>query len=885
VPGLAYRIPGPSFTSRLRFWLRLRSGSKIAVWPVFLLLIVAVSLELGVWQKEYFIHGPFEADILPPQHSLLVNVPAEKPAEWWRQPLLGDAPDKPFRSILQLRIGGHDIRPPHREPDALQNGTAIGFSHRDSVVLFSLPPDVKNAAGTIATLHYSLRPRPWVTPTLAFFTALLGWFGYGPRLGLRLPILRLLGWFGSRLSILRRRTSDALGRIERPAAFVLGLPSLVLLGLGCLALLASTGFILTSLYAAATGWALPTTALIRWSAMAQWAARNEPHTGHLLVTLAASGALAAWLARLNPACQQAVERGEMRLKQFLFRFGLIIAASMFLFCTSAMWSGFARPGDLDFANIGGLVPFSDAANYLTALHDQAKDGVWNSSALWRPLAIAFRSVLFAIANFSLSAMLILQALLVAGALCFAARAVILWRGVWAGLAFFALVYLYARSFTATPLTEPLGLFWALLAIPFFIDAIVSGSARSALSGFAMTVVALMIRMGSMFTIPALLLWLIWQFGHDTAVRLRIFAAATAIVLAVLSLNALLPRAYGTGTGITTGNFAYVFCGLTMGTGWDGCLKKLAADGKELSTIGEGQVEILKAKAWENLRNDPRVFLARLADNAKLFVQNFPDVIWRGYGTEILEPEWLNREILMVISLAGLFYLAKRVAQPAELRFWLLFWISIVASASVIYLDDSPRTLAVSQPLMALFLAIGLSGPVPATSAVLPKPVSRYGWLAPVLAAALSVSVPWMLHRFSPIHALAGRDLDLKPDEAAVFGGRRMTGFLVVANGSPLRHDIATLNLAQFDAIIRRSGVEVIQGLIHPVTPPLPFGFIFAPRIEPGVASANQYIVPAEVLERPDVPAWRFKLQRWGYKGIGEYWYRVTHAEPLRANED
>ena len=858
MPELADRTTDPASSGRLR------SGIRIAFWPVLLSLLVALSLELGVWQKEYRIPGPFEADT---QHSLTINVPAEKPAEWWRQPLLGDAPDKPFRSILRLRIGGHEIWPPHREPGALRNGTATGFSHRDSVVLFSLPPDVKNVAGTIATLHYSLRPRPSVTLTLAFCTALLGWLGYG-------------AWFGKRLSMLRRRTSDALSHIERPAAFVLALPSLALLGLGWLALLASTGFILTSLYAAATGWALPTTALIRWSAMAQWAARNEPNTGHLLVTLAASGALAAWLARLNPACQQAVERSEMRLKQFLFRFGLVIAASIFLFCTSAMWSGLSRPGDLDFANIGGLVPFSDAANYLTALHDQAKDGVWNSPALWRPLAIAFRSVLFAIANFSFSSMLILQAVLVAGALCFAVRAVILWRGVWAGLAFFALVYLYARSFTATPLTEPLGLFWALLAIPFFIEAIVGGSARPALSGFAMTVVALMTRMGSMFTIPALLLWLIWQFGHSTASRLRIFAAATAIVVTILSLNALLPRVYGTGTGIATGNFAYVFCGLTMGTGWDGCLKKIASEGKELPAIGEDQVEMLKARAWENLRKDPGVFLARLAQNAKLFVQDFPDVIWRGYGTEILEPAWLNRNSLIVLCLAGLLYLATRVAQPAELRFWALFWISILASASVIYLDDSPRTLAASQPLMALFFAIGLSGPVSPTSAVLPRPVSRYGWLAPVLAAALSISVPWTLHRFSPIHAMAERDIVLKPDEAVVLGGRRMTGFLVVADGSPLRHDIPTLNLAQFDAIIQRSGVELIQDLIHPVTPPLPFGFVFAPRVEPGVMSSNQFIVPAEVLERRDVPAWRFKLQRWGYKGIGEYWYRVTRAEPL-----
>jgi hypothetical protein len=786
--------------------------------------------------------------------------------------MLGDIPEKPFRSFLQLRINGREMGPPHQQHGEIEDGRTEGFSHWGPAVVFSLPTWAKNAPETTVTLHYSVRPRPWVTLALVLFVPLLGWLGYHAR---------IMSW----LAGLRRRATAALIRAERPAAFVVALPGLAALVVGYAALAASVAFISASIYAGTKGWALPTTAPIRWSGLAEWAARNEPNAGQVLAMVAALGAVVAWFARLNPACQRAVGHAEAKLTRFLFRFGLVIAPCAFIFCTSAMWSGLARPGDLDFANIGGLIPFSDAANYLTAVHDQAKDGVWNSSALWRPLGIAFRSVLSAFANLSLPWMLILQAVLVAGALCFATRAVILWRGVWAGLAFFALVYIYGRSFAATTLTEPLGLFWALLAIPFFIEAIVSGSARPALTGFAMTMVALMTRMGSMFTIPALLLWLIWQFGHSTATRVRIFAAAAAIVLAVLSLNSLLPRAYGSGKGTPTGNFAYVFCGLSMGTGWEGCVKKLESEGKSLPSTAEAKVELLQAMAWENLREDPGRLLGRLAENAKLFVQNFPDVMWRGYGREILEPWWVPRDLLVAISVAGLFYLILRVASAAELRFWALFWISIVASASVIYLDDSPRTLAASQPLMALFLSIGLSGPVPARSAVLPEPVSRYGWLAPVVAAALFINIPWMLHRFSPIHAMAGRDIGLKTDEAAVLSGRRMTGFLVVADGSPLRHDIATLNLAQFDAIIRRSGVEYYQNLIHPVAPPLPFGFVFAPRIEPGVASANQYIVPAEVLERPDVPAWRFKLQRWGYKGIGEYWYRVTHAEPLRANED
>lgn len=148
-------------------------------------------------------------------------------------------------------------------------------------------------------------------------------------------------------------------------------------------------------------------------------------------------------------------------------------------------------------------------------------------------------------------------------------------------------------------------------------------------------------------------------------------------------------------------------------------------------------------------------------------------------------------------------------------------------------------------------------------------------------AALFVCVPWMAHRFSPIGAIAGDGLLPKQGEAIVFGGRRMSGFLVVEDGSPLRDDVPTLHLADFDAIVRKSGVESYQGLLRPAAPPLPFGFVFAPRVEKGVLSLNQYIVPAEVMERRDVEFWHFQLKRWGYTGRGEYWYYVTNAEPWR----
>jgi hypothetical protein len=237
--------------------------------------------------------------------------------------------------------------------------------------------------------------------------------------------------------------------------------------------------------------------------------------------------------------------------------------------------------------------------------------------------------------------------------------------------------------------------------------------------------------------------------------------------------------------------------------------------------------------------------------------------------------------LTAISFAGLAYIFARRAKSVELSFWVLLWASIVASSSLIYYDDGPRALAASHPLIALFFAMGMSSPASTPATESPRfRLSRYGWTGLTAAALLFVCLPGMAHRFSSGGGLVNAAPPHMKDEAFVFGGRRMSGFLVVSQGMPLRNDVPSIHLSEFEGILRQSGIEQYQDLLHPELPPLPFGFVFAPHLQKGSARAFLYIVPPEVLERRDVPAWHFYFKRWGYKpGYGEYWFYVTKAEP------
>jgi hypothetical protein len=834
-------------TSEARFSWWMAFSARLMFWPLALLTLLALVLETGAWQKKIDIPGPFEA-WGSGLHSFMLSVPNDVAPGWSAAPQ-GDDMYHPYRSSLRVGINGQEIGPAHTPHSTIMEGKTAGFSHWGRSVLFSLPEGMQNTSGTVVTIFFKMQFPAWLTATLVVASTLLGW-------------LLFRGAIGSFFT-----------KSESLTALALRAPYLALTGFCCVALIGLAIYILSSLYALATGWALPTTALIRWSTVARWAAGNEPYLGYPLLICAGFGAIATWLAGSNPHRQRLVRADETMLLRLLLWCGFPIAAGAYVFCVSAMWTGLLRPGDPSFVSIGGLISFSDASNYVAAAHDHARDGIWEVVASRRPLGAAFRSVLMFFSNYSTAAMLVLQACLLAAAACFAAYSVAMWRGIWAGIAFFGLTYIYDRTFVPTTLTEPLGLFWALLSVPFFIEAFRFGAVKSGLVAFAMTAVALMTRMGSMFTIPVLLLWLVWQFGQGAAAKLRIGLAAAGILLAVLALNTLLEKTYGLGPGSTGRNFAYTLCGLTMGTAWNGCPEKLAAEGKPMQGDEKAVAKQLYSIAADNFSKQPLIFFHRIASAAGAFVTGIPNLVWRGYATNVKQPAWALRSFLTAIFLIGLSCVAARRAKPAEIAFWILLWASIVLSASVVFFDDGGRVLAASHPLMALFFALGASSPTSTASTTICSRLRlRYASSGLALAAVLFFAIPWIAHRASPVSALVGDRLMMEQDQAFVFGGHRMSGFLVVEDGLPLRHDVPTLHLADFKTLVQ----QTYQGL--PTLPQVSFGFVFSPRLETGSYSAYYFIVPADVIEHRDIPAWHFQVKKYPTPP-GNPWLEVTNAEP------
>ena len=145
------------------------------------------------------------------------------------------------------------------------------------------------------------------------------------------------------------------------------------------------------------------------------------------------------------------------------------------------------------------------------------------------------------------------------------------------------------------LTEPLGLIWSLLSIPFFVMALRYNSLVAAYTAFGLITIALLTRMGAIFLVPAVLIWILLYFGKTVWQKLRILAVCIVILAAGLSLNNLLTKINGSGKNLTGSNFAYSLCGLSIGGSWVACLQKYEQELEKIPPNEKAITEFLTQK--------------------------------------------------------------------------------------------------------------------------------------------------------------------------------------------------------------------------------------------------------------------------------------------------
>jgi hypothetical protein len=348
------------------------------------------------------------------------------------------------------------------------------------------------------------------------------------------------------------------------------------------------------------------------------------------------------------------------------------------------------------AFLAGLLPYSDAGDYVTGalgLLDDGRLDVWNSR---RPLNAVLLAVRLALTGGQLREALVLQALLLGAALWLAARALAHDLGCAAGLAWFGASSLFASVFVPTTLSEALGVTVGALSLALLWRAATARSAWMLTVGFATLSLALNARSGPFLVLPALLAWAArLREAPSQRWNPRALGASLAGIVLGFACNGLVSRLHHGVRGAAQGNFSYTLYGLARGgLGWEGVF----VEHPELRSMAEGpRAEAVYRHAFAAIRARPSALFLGLLRNVEQFVQAWTTSATGGLAAGHPWLQW----VLAAAAVLGLAIVLRRVARraphPAHLELLGLALLGAFASVPVIYMDGNERVFAAAVP--------------------------------------------------------------------------------------------------------------------------------------------------------------------------------------------
>ncbi len=218
--------------------------------------------------------------------------------------------------------------------------------------------------------------------------------------------------------------------------------------------------------------------------------------------------------------------------------------------------------------IGGLIPFRDAFDYYHgAKFISVGQLISNNSngATWRPLFPGFLSSMLFIfqQNFQWS----LAVLVVLAGICYYLSAYLINRnlGSFAAAVYMSFLYFYIQPLIGTAYTEPLGLAFGCLGFVLLWAAAKKQNVLDLIFGLIIFTLALSVRAGAFFILPALILWSGWAFRSEKRFSLKYAGiSAVALLITFISINTVYDRLVVQPGGVPFGNFAATLYGQVVG---------------------------------------------------------------------------------------------------------------------------------------------------------------------------------------------------------------------------------------------------------------------------------------------------------------------------------
>lgn len=279
---------------------------------------------------------------------------------------------------------------------------------------------------------------------------------------------------------------------------------------------------------------------------------------------------------------------------------------------------------------------------------------------------------------------------------------------------------------------------------------------------------------------------------------------------------------------------------------------------------------------KNIVANPLVFITTVAGNVMSYIGSFIKFHAHGYAGLPRLPSMLT-QLALLLAVPGIVYVLRRRATVTERMFWALAVMAILASAAIIMRDDGWRALHVTHALTVLLVCFGLV--TPAIVTVTPRPMAiTHAAGALVLAVAVLLAAPLALRWAGPAPLQSAEAAP--PSATTIVGGARITGVVIVPDGSPRPADLPTVTLGDFArllAAVMKDDFDV-PGLLTVVRERAPVALVMAQPLQG--KSPLYLLAPPSLLARRDVGLWRLTEEKAAIVGRFATVRDVRAADPV-----
>ncbi len=393
-----------------------------------------------------------------------------------------------------------------------------------------------------------------------------------------------------------------------------------------------------------------------------------------------------------------VSRLSFTFKKQLF-FAVIIL--FFMMALAGVWaSGISEP-----TMISGIIPIVDGENYYTDALRIINDGKITYYSQRHPIFTAFLASLICISQGQIQIVQLILTFFLAISTYFFFMGIRKRLGDFPAILAFILIFFYSRIFIGCFLTEILGLVLSSLGFLLLIQNYSNMKHWKFFFSLFLISLALVVRAGTFFVIPCLLLWILLAGGKN---RWKYLLFGFISMIFPFIINSVFISYFGDGMQIPFSNYAYIFYGLAKGgAGWS----QIMTDYPSLFLLDE--VDVIN-KIWklnfELIKNNPIDLFKGLSLQYYYLINifDFSKNLFSFMSSDSFILSIISQILFFAISFWGILNLRKHEKRFAQMIGLIL--LGFIISVPFVPIQDTRymRAYSATMPIIFIIASVGLN---------------------------------------------------------------------------------------------------------------------------------------------------------------------------------